>query len=290
MEVHQTTITYSSRADVFRVVPVGDIHAGLRACDESLLDNTIADIKADPLARWVGMGDWGDFINLHDPRFDWGSLAPWVLKKMGSPPISGAAKRAASMTISGIQRDWLLEKFEPIKAKGLGMLYGNHEDAVRVRFEDETAVAMADRLSLPCLGYSCYLRLLFSRLGEQSSTQELVLFLHHGWFTSRLAGGVALNLERLFREHVTAQVIIVAHGHKRSMVDGASYVINWKAKPDKQILERKRYAVMTGPFGRVYSQPGEMAQWTERKGFPLGQRGPVIVTFAPDKQDLHVVM
>lgn len=47
-----------SRGDVFSIIPLGDVHIGNAACDEELLDETIAEIKNRPNTYWIGLGDY----------------------------------------------------------------------------------------------------------------------------------------------------------------------------------------------------------------------------------------
>ena len=65
-----------SRSDVFRLVPIGDVHLGAAACDESRLVEVVKGIAADDRAYWVGLGDYCEFINMQDRRFDARTLAP----------------------------------------------------------------------------------------------------------------------------------------------------------------------------------------------------------------------
>ena len=66
------------RASTFTLYPLGDVHLGNVACDESLFRAVVNRIADDDRALWVGMGDYCDFINRTDPRFDPDSLPRWV--------------------------------------------------------------------------------------------------------------------------------------------------------------------------------------------------------------------
>ena len=39
------------------IYPIGDIHYGSPQCNEALVKKVIAEIKDNPEARWIGMGD-----------------------------------------------------------------------------------------------------------------------------------------------------------------------------------------------------------------------------------------
>ncbi|GIV81705.1 MAG: hypothetical protein KatS3mg051_1059 [Anaerolineae bacterium] len=66
-----------SRADEFRIIPLGDIHVGARGSDTAAFRHVVEDIASDERAYWIGMGDYLDAINRSDPRFSPGILADW---------------------------------------------------------------------------------------------------------------------------------------------------------------------------------------------------------------------
>ncbi len=283
MEVCEHSIPYHHRGDVFTFWLLGDIHAGVRACDESLLDRTIEKIKQDENARWFGLGDYGEYINVHDRRFDLSQLAPWMFKKLADAPLETRKQRTSTAsTIAGLQRDWLVAKLSPIEEKCLGLTKGNHEETLRLQFENETAHHLAALLNVRNLGYCSYNRLQFTRqTGETSGGgSALVVYIHHGYFTGRRPGALANNLEMMFVQHPQADVIVVGHAHKRLVVPCDAWDITWRAK--QPVGNRMRYAILSGPFKRAYSLPGETPTWEERKGFPLSPLGAARFTYKPD--------
>ena len=106
------------RGTRFTVVPLGDIHLGNAACDESLFKGAIERIASDESCYWLGMGDFCEFINVTDPRFSPDSLAPWI-------------KMAHIGDLAKAQRDRFLDFIEPIASRCLGMIEGNHEKSIR---------------------------------------------------------------------------------------------------------------------------------------------------------------
>src|SRR4030042_3499418 len=106
-----------SREAVFRVLPLGDVHIASAACDEQLFTNTVARIAGDPDCWWIGMGDYCEWINRNDPRFDPACLAPWITV-------------ADLVDLSKAQRDRFLDIVKPIAAKCLTLLEGNHEATI----------------------------------------------------------------------------------------------------------------------------------------------------------------
>jgi hypothetical protein len=287
MEVNSVTIPYEHRGQVFTIYPIGDIHAGTRQCDEGLLDSVIARVKADPYARWFGLGDYCDFINMHDKRFDLRNLSPWLLKAVADAPLKTRDERsAAALSIASMQVKRVAARLEVIKDKCLGLTVGNHEEAIRLAYDDPAGYALAQILGVPNLGYCSYNKVTFRRNGGGGSS--LVVYIHHGYFASRLMGAIKLNLGRLLDAHPEADVVLVGHAHQRDAYPKVAPHICWgKAKP---FGVRRRYAILSGPFKRAYSLPGELPVWEERMGYPMNDLGPVRFTYNACTRETEAIL
>ena len=101
MKVHSVRIKVRSRKIDYTLHPIGDIHAGVVFCLEKKIKQRVQDIKEDPHALWIGMGDYIEAISPSDNRWDVGVIAPWV--------------EATNVVES--QRKWIRGLFEPIKDK-----------------------------------------------------------------------------------------------------------------------------------------------------------------------------
>ena len=77
MEVIEKQIDYKQGDGDFKLYPIGDIHAGTKHCTESDLLKIIAEVKDDPQAIWIGMGDYGEFITPNDKRCDSKVISSW---------------------------------------------------------------------------------------------------------------------------------------------------------------------------------------------------------------------
>ena len=58
------------RPDIFKLYPLGDIHAGTIYCNEAKIQKQVLEIQRDPFALWVGMGDYADLVLEKDWRFE----------------------------------------------------------------------------------------------------------------------------------------------------------------------------------------------------------------------------
>ena len=118
MEVIEITIPYKHK-DIFRIFPLGDIHAGSIHCNEKMIKEEVSLIKRTPMSFWIGMGDYIDAINYTDPRFDPKTVAKKYL-------IEGDIDKMIQMQINDI-----VDLLHPIKHKCIGLLRGNHEETIR---------------------------------------------------------------------------------------------------------------------------------------------------------------
>ena len=101
--------------DLLTFYPLGDIHLGSSNCDKKLLKETIAEIKANPKARWGGMGDYCEWITKDDPRFASGGIDEEIVR-------IGNLDRIGDVYVEA-----LAEMLKPIADKCWFFGRGNHE-------------------------------------------------------------------------------------------------------------------------------------------------------------------
>jgi hypothetical protein len=217
-----------------------DTHLGNVETQEDVLRETVKEIADDPWALAFGGGDYGEHINIDDRRFDPDTVAPWV-------PMSGLKD------MSRLQMDRLVDILKPIKNKMIGFLHGNHDLKILNRYFFNPVAYLADKLGVPDWNDTqVWLRLSYVRGG--SNRHQYHGLLAHGWGGGRLAGGPALNLERVLRDN-TADFIFFGHTHRhdyqevtqRSCDDGGNLVYHTRiALNPGSILPRPKYAERAG--------------------------------------------
>jgi hypothetical protein len=195
--------------DILRIVPIGDVHLGAAGCDEELLAATVAEIAANPDCRWIGMGDYCDFINKSDKRFDPLTLAPWV-----------GMRELADLPKAQVRR--FLQFIHPIASQCLGLVNGNHEFMIQSRYERDIyseIVAGVKNLSLfeadypLALGYGGWLQLAFYNSDNKKGGSSVMrVSLHHGFVDGRLEGGKALNMQRWLWQN-DCDLALMGHSH-----------------------------------------------------------------------------
>lgn len=244
-----------NRPDVFTIIPVGDIHLGNAACDEARFKATVERIASDPMAYWIGLGDYCEFINLSDNRFETESLADWLkVHHLGD--------------LARAQKERFLELVEPIAGKCLALVEGNHEAAIRRRYERdiyrELVLGIKEQAGFPvghrlALGVCGWLLLSFYRADRQTKTRRTMRFyLHHGFVGGKLAGAKALNMQRWLWTH-NADCVIFGHSHNTG--------VQVEAVESCTTGGRIEYAQRLGVYGGTYMRGARYAQ--EKGYFPL---------------------
>ena len=256
MEVIQRTITSKSKADVYRLYPLGDVHAGSKGCAESHIRARVAQIKADPLALWVGMGDMADAIIVPDKRYEPTMYAPWVVPD----------------NVASSQRKWLVDLLRPITSKCVCYLTGNHEQTIHKRYQQDITRDICDELAIPYGGYSSFINLSFDH------HRHRVAWLIHAWHGAGAAQSEGARILRLMRLVNDIQADVYLMGHLHAV---ASYTPSrlWLS-PQRKIKSTKLIALMTGSWLRTYGQ-GEGISYGEEKGYRPSSIGCPCICFKP---------
>ena len=267
MEVIERTIIYKSRTAKFPIYPLGDLHLGVIHCDENLLREKVAEIKGIPNALWLGMGDYGDLITPSDfKRWDGRILAPWM--------------RGEEDNIGATQVRKVDEILSPIWDKCLGLIEGNHDEAIRrfnhYNFMKELLLLANKKHNVPYGGVSCFVRLNFKRLG--SATQDVIIHARHGEGSARTSGARALAVLRLCQSMINANITFMGHLHGQESTDIPERLILRGGK----IKSFETIATMTGAWVKAYMQ-GVPASYLERWGSPPSTLGCPRVIIEPDK-------
>jgi len=270
MEVIEKTIPYRY-ADTFTLYPLGDIHLGVIHCDEDLLRQTVAEIKADKHALWIGLGDYADCVTPSDfKRWDGAILAPWM--------------KDHANNIGATQSRKVNEILSPIWNKCIGLIEGNHEDAIR-RYNHydmmhEILLLANKKHSVLYAGVSCMVRLNFKRENSNES-HDYIIHARHGEGSARTPGARALAVLRLSQTFVNAHIVLSAHLHGQESPDIPQRLVlrNGKIKSFETI------ACMTGAWVKAYMQ-GVPPCYLERWGSPPSTLGCPNIVIRPQTDEM----
>jgi predicted phosphodiesterase len=251
----------NGRGDCIRLYFVGDIHIGARACDEQRLARDVKAIADDPSGYVVLMGDYCDFINRSDPRFNPGALADWVTM-------------ADLVDLSRTQRDRVVDALKPIAPQVLCALAGNHETAITRHYERDVYYEIVAALKEHgagqysngvAMGYNGWLKIKIDRGGH---VETFRLRLHHGYGGGRLAGGKALNMQREIWTHANADIVAMGHTHIAKVQPEAVQV-----ERGGKIYDVPRWGLWTGTYLRGFVDDSP-STYSEVKGYlPLPMVG-----------------
>lgn len=212
--------------DEFTLWPISDTHLGAADTDEDALRRHVAEIQADPMARWIFLGDVGDLIDHRDKRFHPGM---WPQRYQDAMFAEGGIPTEVV--------EHAVEIFAPIRDKCWVWLSGNHERTIRNRYDREIGSEIAGRLGVEYLGYGGFLKVDFSYVNQSPSSKgetysPLIFDLHHGWQGGRRSGAKVNSME-LDLGMSDADIILRGHSHDKvahrfdSFQIGAKYALNW---------------------------------------------------------------
>ncbi len=268
MEAKDITIPYKIASSTFRLFCLGDIHAGTIHCVEDHIKHKIEEIAHSPNTFWVGMGDYAEWITPKDKRFD--------------PSLKSIAEWVEPDNIAHCQTEWLVKLFAPIKKKCLGLLYGNHENSIRMYNHDNVQQNLCDALGVINLGFSCFLKLHFER--ENSNEKHLI----KGAFTHGSSNAVTegYKLTVLMRWMRQNEADIYAYGHVHDYIPKS---LSRLTTPDsgERIKSKVSIGATTGSWFRTYTK-GIIASYGEQKCYPPTEIGAAMFTINPNTGLLDV--
>ena len=252
-----------SRSDTYTIIPIGDVHLGHVACDERLLAATVKRIAEDPTCYWVGLGDYCEYVNRSDKRYDPEQCADWV-------------RAEPRGRIAQVQTEHITQALKPIADRCLGLVEGNHERIVQQKYEwdpfyeivkalkKEAGLGADQRLGL---GFTGWLDLRYYQAPEpkRAGLRRVLINLHHGFVGGRLAGAKALNMQR--RLWTTGcDLCLMGHSHNTDVFRQSV------AELDRG--GRKVYPVRKGAFcGTFLGAPVDTVPYYEEQGYfptPVG--------------------
>lgn len=256
-----------SRSDKFYLIPIGDIHYGTKNCDVKKLDEIIQWIAITPNARWVGMGDAAEFINMSDTRFDPQNLAP---------ELQGHLDNLVHHQIMQISR-----KLNVIRHKCIGLLEGNHEYSVKNKYHINPTDILADRLETVNLSYNCIVRINFDYKGG-TPTRHVLVYASHGFGGGRKTGSKVNNLVDI-SQSFEADIYLVGHVHDKVGIDRERLEV--ATKGELKLFARKKVFALTGSFYKTYQK--DSSSYGERAGYSPNPTGVVKITIEPFRHTTH---
>jgi len=258
---------YASRSEEFRLYVIADTHLGTRHSDEAKLRQIVKEIESDSHNYWVGLGDYGEYINTTDPRFDPRELASWLF---GGEQLAD---------IGRAESERFIETMSPVKERCLALVRGNHEDAILKHSDHDVYARIIDGLANghPLrLDHSGFLTWRFERQG--GSVWSLRMYLTHGSGGGQSGGNTGNKLEKMVRDHDNVQIVMMGHHHDPDHKPFA------KLRPGRKHAQLITVEAISAPALTGYMS---YAQAKDARPRPTGY---VVIAVTPDKRRLGVTM
>lgn len=285
-------IWHSSQKDEFKIVYFSDIHWLAKACAEHEVLKTRDEILNDPFTFWIGGGDYGEFIGFGDAkRFD----PDAVSERVTVADLGRLGKR----TYEGVR-----DIFDPIKHKCLGLIVGNHEKQYMRRQQQEDLHGwLCTELSVPDLGYSCFMDLVFQQVRgapmnqwgppalpalyhhsvpkkNHSGSETFRVWCHHGAGAAQTKGG-KINRLTSFMRNFEADIFFMGHVHDQM---GARLTPLIADEACTKLRNRTKVGVISGSYLKTYAQG--VTSYGEQKGYEPTTLGAAWVAIKPQTRDI----
>lgn len=248
-QVHR--FDFKPKSGFLRIVPLYDLHIGLKTVDEEVFDEIVDFIAADP-----------DCVTI-----------------LGGDAVESATRESVGLGMIEQkyhvqeQRRRVTEKLRPLAKAGkiLGGLTGNHEMRVQ-RFNDDNPMAeICYDLEIPYWGYSAYLKLVVNDIPYH-------VFCHHGRSGATSRAG-KINAALRLGQIAHADLYISGHTHERLQIPEIIYEID---DATDRLVARKRVHVIAG------SLPEYFGGYAEMSAYPPSITGPVLIELSGTKKDIRV--
>lgn len=195
--------------------------------------------------------------------------------------MNATAKWLHQDNIAHDLENFVVNLFEPIKDKCIGLLYGNHEESIRVSNHNNVAQNICDKLDVQNLGYSCFVDFKFHR--KNSGEKHLI----RGAFThgagAAVTEGAKLNTLMRFMKSFDADFYGYAHMHDYLDKSFTRLTVN----ADGRIKNKVAIGAVSGCWFRTYSQ-GINASYGEKKVYPPSEICTAVFLIHPDNQTIDV--
>lgn len=231
MITHKVVKPYRTSSSKRRIYFIGDIHAGTTACAEDKIRDAVCEIKSDPDALWLGMGDYAEYIGPHDPRWNRKLVADWVDQD----------------DVANSQTEWVVSLLKPIASKCIGLLAGNHEYKFMLHSHDNVHEWLCDRLGQTNLGYSCFINLTFRRDNSRESYSYQGCAVHGGSGATTDVGATNALKKWMMQNH--AKWYAYGHVHRIKYQERVVLDMGETGK----IKNVQTMGVLTGCFFKTYA-------------------------------------
>ena len=239
--------------ETYTLYALGDIHLGSSSCDKDALFDTIAEIRKNPNARWIGMGDYMEWISVQDKRWHGGGIDKTIIADPEQLDMLG-----------DIYVDKISTILRPIMHQCWSMGEGNHETA----FQKHHPFGLVKMILKACgadediyTGWAAITKVQFE--DKDKHRTSISIFHSHGWQAGRLSGAKVNQLDHMGGWIDGCRIYLQGHSHDN--------VVKMKSKLEANNDHTKlrafnSFGAHTSSFLRTYQQ--DACNYGEQKGYP----------------------
>jgi len=240
----RTVVDISTKSnDVINIVPIFDTHILHPTFDKETYTQVVSFIRRTPNTYWFGGGDYGEYINFKDKRFDPTHCYPDLKVRDLGDIVKKEIEVFEQMTAPILN---------PRKCLGLGT--GNHDNKLNKDGFGHIAQNLCDKHDLRYLGYSGFIKLLFRKF-RSSTFRKFEIFYHHGWSAPRTPGGRVNNLDKMVKSH-DCDLSVTGHAHSKE-----SLIVDYQTFGGP----KKKVGLLCGAFKKGVDW--DVETWEESRGY-----------------------
>ena len=264
-EIHAIRIVFGRYNKPIHIYPFGDIHWNSESCDKKKFLAWCAVVKQDPLAFFVGMGDYLDSLSFNERK----CFIASALHDSSFERIEKAFREDTEDFIKQI-------KF--MRGKCIGIIGGNHYYKFASGITTDEMVCQA--LNCKFLGVNAIVVL---RLWHDiHHTHQIKIVLHHGRGGGRTCGSSINKLQEMLSSYDGVDIVLQGHDHNRN-VDYVNRLGITEARNGKpKLYEKKILLARTGSFLRGY-EPGKTS-YVVGKALPPADLGGIKIELTPRRE------
>jgi len=191
---------------------VGNVNTDLQ-----YFEQVIDEVKNNPNAYLLGLGDWIEGITPDDKRFE----------------LDTIDKNYLDGNLILNQVNYLKDKFKKLSSldKIIGLHSGNHDDKLKKKFTMDFIKSICDELNIEYLGFSAYTRLKIVRDNRSTSFD---IYSTHGSIAGRKKGNKINRLEEMSGWY-DADMYFMGHSHDMFLSYDNQYYLTRKGKIAEKI-------------------------------------------------------
>jgi hypothetical protein len=273
MKTFDITVPYTNANHIFNLYAIGDIHGGTKHCQVKRVDSAIRILENDPFCAVIGMGDYGEFINPGDKRFDISS-------------IDTSYVDLANICTS--QEKWIANKFKKLagQKKLKVLLEGNHEAQRKAHDNQDVMANICEKLNVPNGGHVACIRFFFDREHSNETHMFTCMFTHGSSGATTLSGKVGA-LVAFMSQYTDTDLFGYAHTHALvTDVEIPKLCVTGKRGFPK-VSDSLRNGALTGSYFTTYTQDTSPS-YGEKKNYSPNTLGCVRYELNIETHDVNI--